>query len=142
VKPVVATLTSLVILAIGWLVIAFLLSLIAILASEARSGIGLLHLINAFLVWVLSPGVGGFFAVYVTSLLFWSVSTQTIYVSFVSVTAVVLVILFLLGVLSVRLGGSSYVDLALFILQGAAIFPGARVGKAAVDDVRPATSTL
>jgi hypothetical protein len=140
VKAVLATLTSLTVLTIGWFVIALVLSLIGVVASEARDGIGLLHIVHVLLIWVLSPAIGGFFAVCVTVLLFNSVSTHTIYVSFVSVTAVILILLFLMGVVSIRLGESSVGSLVLFALQAAAIFLGARVGKAAVDDVRPAPS--
>jgi hypothetical protein len=121
--------------------IAALLSVIGTVASHARDGVGLIHLIHAFLIWVLSPGIGGFFAIYLTALLFASVSTQTIYVSFVSVTAVILAMLFLIGIISLRLGVSSFGSVILFALQTAAIFLGAWIGKAAADDVRPAAAT-
>ena len=140
-KPVFATLTSLAVLVIGWLVMALLLSMIGAVASQARSGVGLLHVVHTFLIWVLSPGIGGFFAVYLTALWFNSVSTHTIYVSFVSVAAVILILLFLMGIVSVRLGESSFGSLVLFALQAVAIFLGARIGKACADDLRPATST-
>jgi hypothetical protein len=140
VKPIFATLSSLAVLVTGWIIMAILLSLIGAIASQAHGGVGLLHLIHVFLIWVLSPGIGGFFALYVTALLFNSVSTHTIYVSFVSATAVILAVLLLAGIVSIRLGESPLGSLILFALQAAAIFLGARVGKAAADDVRPAAS--
>ncbi len=105
------------------------LYLLGVVASKASSGLGLLHLLHVFLMWVISPGVGGFFAVSVTAHIFRSVPISTIYVSFVSVAAVLLVLLFLLGVLRVRVGGSTVGEMVIFVLQAAAIFLGARIGK-------------
>jgi hypothetical protein len=96
--------------------------------------------VHSLLTSVLSPGIGGFFGVYVTSLAFGSVSTRTIYVSFVSILAVILLVLFLMGVISIYLGDSSIGDLVLFTLQALAIFVGAGVGKACLEDVQPAIS--
>lgn len=140
-RSVLAVLTSLAILTLGWFLMALLLSLIGAAASQAREGVGLLHFVHGFLILALSPGVGAFFAVYVTALVFNSVSIHTIYVSFVSLNAVVLVLLSVIGIVSVGLGQSSFWSLVVLALQAASVFLGAWIGRASADDARPATAT-
>ena len=78
---------------------------------------------------VLSPGIGGFFAIYLTSLMFRAVDLKTLYVSFVSVVAVVTTVLFLVELIWLSSGKRSTGEMIMFMLQGAAIFVGAWVGR-------------
>jgi hypothetical protein len=88
----------------------------------------LIVVIHVFLMYVLSAGIGGFFAIYLTSLMFRAVDPKTLYVSFVSVVAAVATVLFLL-VISLSSDKRSTGEMITFMLQSAAIFAGAWVGR-------------
>ncbi len=133
-KAVFATLSSLVILVVAWLVIALIIYVIGMVGSQARPGLGLIHLIHIFLMWVLSAGIGGFFAIYLPSLMFHAVDLKTLYVSFVSVVAVIITVLFLIAFISLSSGRRSTGEVIMFLLQSAAIFVGAWVGRHLASD--------
>ncbi|MFZ5862070.1 MAG: hypothetical protein ACOYXR_04390 [Nitrospirota bacterium] len=135
-KAILSTLSSVIILVLGWVLMATILAVIGIIASRARPEVGVFPLVNIFLMWVLSPGVGGFFAVYVTALLFRSVPISTIYVSFVSVAAVLVILFFIYDFERMVLEGSGIGKFLIFVLQSGAIFLGALAGKTFVNDVR------
>jgi len=128
-KPVLAVVTALLVLVLAWLLVAGVMYGIGYVAMQARPTGGLLLVFHIFLMWVLSPGVAGYLAVFVTSALFRSVPVSTVYVSFVSVVGVFTVLLFLLGLAGYSWGRSTLLQLVLFTLQAAAIFVGARVAR-------------
>jgi hypothetical protein len=136
-KPVLAVITSVVVLAAGWLLIGLVLSLLGYFGAQAAGRVILMHYLNLFLVWVLSPTVGGFLALRITSDIFKSVSIHTIYVGFVSVTAVLLALTYLAGLFAVTKGGSSIGDFLFSMLQGAGIFFGAWIGRSIAESHRP-----
>ena len=125
-KTIFATLSSLVILAVAWLVIALSLGVIGMVGSLARPGLDLILLIHVLLMHVLSPGIGAFFAIYLTSLMFRAVvDLKILYVSFISIVA----ILCLVGLISLSSHKRSTEEMIMFMIQSAAIFLGAWVGR-------------
>jgi hypothetical protein len=138
-RSVLASMASLLMFALGWIVTALTFALIGFIVSHARSDAGLLQVIHLILMWVLSPAIGGFFAVYLTGTLFGSVARDTIYVSFTSVIAAFVAITFIIYILgSFHSGAFSIGETILFVFQATAVFLGARIGKACMnDDVRP-----
>lgn len=136
-KAVLAVVTALLVLVFVWLLVAGLMYGMGYLALQARpTGGGLLLLLHVFVMWVLSPGVGGYLAVFVTSAIFRSVPVSTIYVSFVSVIGVMTVLLFLLGLVGYWWGRSTLWEFVFFVLQAVAIFVGARVARAFAESKR------
>lgn len=129
-KSVLAVVTAVIVLVAGWLLIGLMLLLLGYFGAKAAGGVGLMSLINLFLVWVLSPTVGGFLALRITSDLFKSVSIHTIYVGFVSVTAVLLIITSVAGLSTVARGNSPIGPFLFSLLQAAGIFFGAWIGRA------------
>lgn len=136
-KPVLAVVTSVVVLVVGWLFIGIILSLLGYFGVQAAGRVGLMHYLNLFLVWILSPTIGGFFVLRITAEIFKSVSIQTIYVGFVSVTAVLLAFTYLAGLSAVTSGSSSVGSFIFSLAQGAAIFFGAWIGRAVAEGHRP-----
>jgi hypothetical protein len=128
-KAVLAVVTSLVVLVLGWLFIGGLFYVMGLVAIEARPQGSLFFIVHVFLMWVLSPGVAGYFAVFVTSRLFRFVPVPTLYVSFISVVGVLTMLLFLFGIAGYSSGRSSLGQLVLFVLQAVAIFVGARIAR-------------
>jgi hypothetical protein len=139
-KAIFAVVVALLVLVLGWLLVAGLLYGMGYVAMQARPTGGLLVIFHVFLMWVLSPGVGGYLAVFVTSAIFRSVPVSTVYVSFMSVVGVFTVLLFLLGLAGYSWGRSTLVQLALFTLQAIAIFVGARVARSFAESKRAAVA--
>lgn len=128
-KAFFATLSALASLAVAWIVITLILYVIGAVGSQACPGLGFIHLIHIFLMGALSPGIGGFFAIHLTSIVFRAVDLKTLYVSFVSVVAVIMALLFLVALISLSSGRRSIGELIMFLLQAAAMFLGAWVGR-------------
>jgi len=80
-------------------------------------------------VWFISPAIGAFFAIVVTNRLFTTVELKTLYVSFVSVSATVVTFTFILGLNMPDQGDSGMLNKVGIVLQVAAIFVGAYIGK-------------
>jgi hypothetical protein len=128
-KTIVAVLVSFVILFVGWSAISYILGLIGYVAAEGMQRIGLIHLIYILFVWFISPAIGAFFAIVVTNRLFTTVELKTLYVSFVSVSATVVTFTFILGLNMPDQGDSGMLNKVGIVLQVAAIFVGAYIGK-------------
>lgn len=139
-KAILAVVVALLLLLLGWLLVAGLLYGMGYVAMQARPTGGFLVILHVFVMWVLSPGVGGYLAVFVTSAIFRSVSVSTLYVSFVSVVGVFTVLLFLLGLAGYSWGRSTLLQLALFTVQAAAIFAGAKVARSFAESKRAAVT--
>ena len=59
-KTTLAVIVAGVFMLIGWLLLTALLYGVMYVASHAREGVGLMHLLNILLMWILGPGFGGF----------------------------------------------------------------------------------
>jgi len=114
---------------VGWLLLAALLYGVMYLASHAREGVGLMHILNILLMWILGPGFGGFLATYITPRLFKTIDVTTITTSFISVIVTLAVIMGLLSLVFPQQDGGGIGQLILFTVQVAAIVIGARIGK-------------
>ncbi len=114
---------------IGWIVLAALLYGVMYVASHAREGIGLIHLLNIILMWILGPGFGGFLATYITPRVFKTVDATTIATSFISVVVTLAVVISLLSLTLTPHNGGGLGEFALFAVQVAAIVIGAIIGK-------------
>lgn len=114
---------------IGWLMLAALLYGVMYVASHAREGVGLMHLLNILLMWVLGPGFGGFLATYITPRVFKTIDASTIATSFISVVVTLAVVLGLLSLMFVQQNGAGVGQFVLFVVQVAAIVFGAKIGK-------------
>jgi hypothetical protein len=135
-RAILAVVTALFVLILGWLLVAGLLYLMGIIAIKARPQAGLLLIVHIFLIWVLSPGAAGYLAIFVTSRLFRSVPIPTLYVSFVSVVGVLSALLFLIGVLAYSTGHSTLGEPILLVFQAAAILVGARIARGLSEERR------
>jgi len=114
---------------VGWLLLAALLYGVMYVASNAREGVGLMHLLNILLMWVLGPCFGGFLATYITPRLFKTVDVTTIATSFISVIVTLAIVLGLLSLVLSQQDGGGIGQLVLFVVQVAAIVIGAKIGK-------------
>lgn len=133
-KTALAVFVAFILLAGGWLFLSALLYAVGFVASHARDGVGLMHLLHVMLMWVLGPGFGGFLATFVTPRLFRQVDVATISTSFVSVVITVAIILGLLSLVFIQHGKSGIGDFVLLIVQVSAIIVGARIGKSMAVD--------
>ena len=128
-KTALAVIVAFVFMLIGWLMLVALLYGIMFVASRAREGVGLMHLLNILLIWVLGPGFGGFLATYITPRLFESIDPATIATSFITAVVTFAVVIGLLSLLLVQQGGVGVGQYVLFVVQLAAIVFGAKIGK-------------
>ena len=139
-KTILAILFSFLAFLIGWFTIGAILYLIAGIAGAAREGLGPSHLINVLLMGVLGPGIGAFFAIYVPSILFKAIDRKTLFVSFVSINVFVFVLLLVKGISLRSIDAAGIGRTVARIIQGAAVFAGAYVGKViaeeALDEVK------
>jgi hypothetical protein len=113
VKALFAMLSALVFFVVAWLVISLILYVIGAVGSLARPRMDLIHLLHIFLMWVLGPGIGGFFAIHLTSVIFRTVDLKTLYVSFVSVVAAIIALLFLAMLILLGSGRQSVGELII-----------------------------
>jgi hypothetical protein len=130
VRAVLAVVVALILFVVMWLVIAGIIAAMAWAATAAGVRPGIFLLVNIFLMWVLSPGVGAALAVFAATSHFESIDSKTIFVAFVSICSVVLLVLFCLSLVSVYLERSTFWHLLLFVAQAVSIFGGARIGLA------------
>lgn len=114
---------------IGWLMLAALLYGVMYVASHAREGVGLMHLLNILLMWVLGPGFGGFLATYITPRVFKTIDASTIATSFISVVVTLAIVMGLLSLMFAQHDGAGVGQFVLFVVQVAAIVFGAKIGK-------------
>lgn len=114
---------------IGWLMLAALLYGVMYVASHAREGVGLMHLLNILLMWVLGPGFGGFLATYITPRLFKTIDVSTIATSFISVVVTLAIVMGLLSLMFSQRDSAGIGQFVLFVVQVAAIVIGAKIGK-------------
>jgi len=114
---------------IGWLILAALLYGVLYVASHAREGMGLMHLVNILLMWILGPGFGGFLATYITPRLFKTIDVSTIAKSFIAVIVTLAIVMGLLVLLVSHRDGTGIGQFLLFSVQAGAIVIGAKVGK-------------
>ena len=127
-KTTAAVLLACVFMLAGWLMLAALLYGVLYVASQARQGVGMMHLLNALLIWVLAPGFGGFLATFVTPTVFKAVDPSTIATSFVSVVVTLGVVVGWLLLVRADDNGGELGQFMLFLAQVAAIVVGARTG--------------
>lgn len=128
-KTALAVIVAGIFMLIGWLMLAALLYGVMYVASHAREGVGLMHLLNILLMWVLGPGFGGFLATYITPRVFKTIDASTIATSFISVVVTLAVVLGLLSLMFVQQNGAGVGQFVLFVVQVAAIVFGAKIGK-------------
>ncbi|MBF0239892.1 MAG: hypothetical protein HQM12_19505 [SAR324 cluster bacterium] len=114
---------------IGWLMLAALLYGVMYVASHAREGLGLMHLVNILLMWVLGPGFGGLLATYITPRLFKTIDVSTIATSFISVVVTLAIVMGILSLLVQQRDGANIGQFLLFVFQVSAIVIGAKLGK-------------
>jgi len=114
---------------VGWLMLATLLYGVMYVASHAREGVGLMHLLNILLMWVLGPGFGGFLATYITPRLFKTVDVSAIATSFISVVVTLAIVMALMFLLVSQRDGAGIGQFLLFVVQVGAIVIGTKVGK-------------
>ncbi|TXH71577.1 MAG: hypothetical protein E6Q83_01025 [Thiothrix sp.] len=128
-KAALAVIVAGVFMLVGWLLLAALLYGVMYVASHSREGVGLMHLLNILLMWVLGPGFGGFLATYITPRLFKSIDVSTIATSFISVIVTLAIVMGLLSLVFPQQDGGGVGQLVLFVVQVAAIVIGAKIGK-------------
>lgn len=129
-KIVLAVIVGYIIFFIGWSIIVLILAVIAALASAAREGLGLIHILNVLLMLILGPGVGAFFGVFVPSQIFRSVDPHTIFVSFVSITVLLFAALFVLGIYLFKVNVGGLGQPIMLLIQAGATVVGAKIGGA------------
>jgi hypothetical protein len=135
-KAVFAVVVSFLVFLIGWTVMVGLLFLIFAVAGAARPGLGPDNWLTLLIMWILGPGVGAFFAIYVPGLLFQSVDLKTIFVSFASIITFLLVVLFLFEARIISVHGLGIGRAVLVAVQGAVILVGAYIGRLVGEEVR------
>jgi len=128
-KTAFAVIVAIVLMLIGWFFLAALLYGVGYVASHAREGIGLMHLLHVLLMWVLGPGFGGFLATFVTPQIFKDIEASSIAISFISVVVTLAVVIGLLSLLVVKQKQSGIGEFVLFVVQVSAIVAGAKIGK-------------
>ena len=128
-KTAFAVFVAIIIMLIGWFFLAALLYGVGYVASHARQGIGLMHLLHVLLMWVLGPGFGGFLATFITPQIFKDVEASSIATSFISVVVTLAVVMGLLSLLVVKQEESGIGEFILFVVQVSAIVIGAKIGK-------------
>jgi hypothetical protein len=124
-RSVLAVITSIIFLGIGWLLVGGILSLLGWLLLKTGYASDFVLLIHLSLIWILSPGVAAAIAITVTNSIFRSVPSSTISVGFVSVCTTVCLLLIASGYRE----GLALSTIAISLLQCAAIFVGARVSR-------------
>jgi len=128
-KVALAVIVAFVFLLLGWGFLTASLYGIEYVASRAREGLGLMHLLNRFLIWFLAPGFGGFLATYITPQIFKDIDVATITTSFISVVVTIAIIFGLFSLLFVRQDISIFIYYISFLIQVVAILVGAKIGK-------------
>lgn len=126
-KVVFAVILAIILLVIGWIILAVILSGIGFLLYNAREDTGLMDWLNMILVWILSPGFGGFLATYVTPRVFKNIDVKTITTSFITVIVTLFVAMFTL--LLIQKTNAEISEHILFVSQIVAIVVGAKIGK-------------
>ena len=123
-KTICAVILAFITFIIGWFAISGIAFLIEWLASASSGGLDFIHGLHRLLMFVLEPGLGAFFAVYVPSILFRSVKPKTIFVS----SASIIIIIFILNVFSIATGTGTTPVRMRALLQSAAMVGGAYIG--------------
>ena len=131
-KLVIAISVAFLVFIFSWILNALLMMGLALLATKAGVKPGFFLLINIFLIWVLSPGIGSGIAIYATGSKFREIDTNLIYVAFVTIVVVLLILIFLFSALVYSAQGGGYGNMILLLGQGFAVIVGARIGKNAV----------
>jgi len=129
-KTVLAVLIGFVVLLVSWVVTVVLISLIDGVVAAARPGLGPDHWLNLLLGWVLGPGVGALFAIYVPSIMFRSVEPHTLFVSFISINIFIFLLVLITGFYVLNVDGSGIGQIIIHVIQGTALVLGAYIGKA------------
>lgn len=113
----------------GWFLLAELLYGILYAASHASEGVGLMHLLNILLMWILGPGFGGFLATYITSRLFKTIDIYMSTRSFITVSVTLAILIGFLSFVFSQQHTSGSIQFIIFIFQVAAIVIGSKIGK-------------
>jgi len=129
-KTVLAVIVGFVVLLVSWIVTVVLISLIDGVVAVARPGLGPDHWLNLLLGWVLGPGVGAFFAIYVPSIMFRSVEPHTLFISFISINVFIYLLVLITGLYVLNVEGSGIGQIIIHVIQGAALILGAYIGRA------------
>lgn len=131
-RVAIAIFVAFVLFIVGWLINALVMTVLAVAATYAGVKPGIFLLINIFLIWVLSPGLGGAVAVYATAKKFKDIDPMLILVGFVSFTAAMLILLFSFSLFIYSVQGDGFWSVLILLAQGTAVFIGANIGKNAV----------
>jgi ATP-dependent DNA helicase PIF1 len=123
-RAVFAVVTSLIFLALGWLLVGGIFWAFGWLLINTGYASGLVILIHALLSSVLSPGFGAALSIASTRSIFRSVPASTIHVGFVSVSTTVTLLL----IVNVLHHDRSFVTISISLLQLIAVVLGARLG--------------
>ena len=123
--------------AVGTALIGFLFLMLGIVAAKAIGYQTYSHYVfmEGFAYFV-SPGIGGFWAIYVTTHIFKKLPPATIYVSFTSIMGCLAVLTLSIDTYRVYQSIISIGDLCITIFQYIAIFVGAWLGKRSLKDQR------
>lgn len=128
-KIALAVLFAFIFMLLGWLILGGLLYGVLYVASHASKSVGLMHLLNLLLIWIVAPGFGGFLATYVTPRLFTKVDVRTVAVSVISIVMTLAISLAILALIFLPQSKALVGQFILFFLQVTAIIVGARIGK-------------
>lgn len=128
-KAFLAVISAFILLVIGWLFLGMLLYGIGYVAFHASDSVGLMGLLQVFLMWVLGPAFGGFLAIYVTPQIFKTVRAEIIFTGFISVLGTIVVISSLFSVLLISHGRADVGEFIMFLIQFGAVVIGAKIGK-------------
>jgi hypothetical protein len=132
-RSVIAVIASIVFLGIGWVLVGAILGSMGWLFVNSGYSSDLGLMIYLFSLWFLSPGFAAALAVTATASIFRSVQLSTIYVGFVSVCATASLLLAFVGLSQAQ----ATTTIVAAVLQVAAIFLGAYVGRALAGGVSP-----
>jgi ATP-dependent DNA helicase PIF1 len=124
-RAILAVVTSLMLLGVGWLFVGGIFWLVGWLLTSTSYVSGLVILIHVLLSLILSPGFAAAMSIALTKSTFPSVPSSTINVGFVSVFAT---LTFMLVADTARHGGSS-ATISISLLQLVAVVLGARLGN-------------
>ena len=128
-KTALAVIVAFVFLLIGWLFLLALLFGVGYVASQARQGVGLMHILHVLLIWFLAPGFGGFLATFITPKIFREVDVATLATSFISVVVTLAVVMGLLSLFYILQEKVGINELVISTIQVVAIVVGAKIGK-------------
>jgi hypothetical protein len=127
-KTSLAVITACAFMVAGWVIMSSLLFVVMQVASGAVRGLTLMYIVNLLLIWIISPGFGGFMATFVTQRIFRNVSPARITIGFLSVISTIFVFASI-SIAFVQTEPNRIFNFIILLFQAAAIFAGAKFGE-------------